>query len=575
MKRSCGLVVRILSMILVFALLCTPLSVSASMAGAGQKATSGIKAYGCDLSFWNVGGDYPDYSLVDFDALKADGLDFVILRVGFEGTSSRENTIDTAFLTLYERAKKAGLDVGVYFYALATTYEGAAEDAQWCIDLFKKHNLRFEYPIYYDIEDPGNGTADRPGHKTLTSDQMTSLCLGWAQTLEAAGYYPGVYSDYEIITKLQPSYTDLYDVWYAYVAYVEGVPEFVPEEQDHSALGGLWQYTWKGTPQGTSGETDLNVAYKDYPAIMKANGYNGYGLTWEASTSLMPSHANFNLYSYNENRESILPTYHEDGTVTLASGVNSSWAWPAGFATLAHVVDLNKTPLLKLEKSGAAHMNAVVTYLSADGVYKTVNIASLSNLPNGEFDSGDVSVTVDMADYLRRVSQMPSDGMLYVVGVTYYVMGAKGAAATLKTAQFAAPPIPAKLMSTIYAITDTFVSRVAAEQTLASFLEGLDGAIGVSVYARDGQKLTDAQTVASGMKACIEYMGLTLKEYTIAVTGDVNGDGKCATLDARAILEFLTDQSELADWQVLAGDYDQSGELSTADVREMLAFLVV
>ena len=39
-----------------------------------------------------------------------------------------------------------------------------------------------------------------------------------------------------------------------------------------AVVNGIWQYTSKGSVPGITGNVDLNVAYKDYPAIIKAAG---------------------------------------------------------------------------------------------------------------------------------------------------------------------------------------------------------------------------------------------------------------------------------------------------------------
>ena len=254
----------------------TVLPAAATPVGGGAAGTAGIKAYGVDLSFWNVGGYSLDYTMIDFEKMKADGCDFVILKAGGE-SSDGTNYMDPAFPTLYENAREAGLDIGAYFYALATTYAGAYDDARWCIELFEQYDMQFEYPIYYDVEDPGDETLGRPGHDALNAGEMTTLALGWAQTMETSNYFPGVYSDQETIDKLQAAYTDYYDVWYAYVNYQNnfGPDEFVPEEQDWSHYCGLWQYSWLGHYDGVAlDDLDVDVAYKDYPTIMATSGYN-------------------------------------------------------------------------------------------------------------------------------------------------------------------------------------------------------------------------------------------------------------------------------------------------------------
>ena len=39
---------------------------------------------------------------------------------------------------------------------------------------------------------------------------------------------------------------------------------------------GIWQYSSIGSIDGINGNVDLDIAYKDYPTIMKAKGLNEY-----------------------------------------------------------------------------------------------------------------------------------------------------------------------------------------------------------------------------------------------------------------------------------------------------------
>ncbi len=619
------------------------LPVSATPVGGGQASTVGIKAYGCDLSFWNVGGYTPDYTMIDFEKMKADGCEFVILRMGFEGTASRENALDTAFVTLYEKARAAGLGVGAYFYALATTYEGAAEDAQWCIDIFEQYNMYFEYPIYYDVEDPGNG-ADRPGHDVLTAEETTQLCLGWCETLSAAGYFPGTYGIYETIAKLLPAYTQYYDVWYAYVAYAEDTPEFIPEEQDWSSFCGMWQYSWEGDYDGVgSTGLDVNVAYKDYPSIMAANGYNnvpknhtitfdtnggsavraavvadGKTLTvpsapaktgfafggwysdeamttaydfsspvtqdmtlyakwnevdWDVNTDLMPKAASLTLNSYNDSGEGLVPTYNSDGSVTLRSGVSASWAWPSAYMSYMHCADTSATPYLYVKKDGTAHFNAVITYLTVDGAYESVTLAALAGETAGEFAEGEMEIVVNLAEYVSDKGQLSQSGKLKYVNVTYYVMGATDSYVTLYDMRFVAP-VPEVLTSSVFTVDETIISGVKTGVSVSTLLDGIDQKDCVSVYAADGTAVSGEQLVASGMTVAIEHNGEMTRAYTLAVIGDVNGDGEATTIDARAILVSVVGGSVLNDWQQKAADYNGDSEVNTADVRELLRSIV-
>jgi hypothetical protein len=36
----------------------------------------------------------------------------------------------------------------------------------------------------------------------------------------------------------------------------------------------IWQYSWKGDVDGITGHVDMNICYKDFPAIMTEHGLN-------------------------------------------------------------------------------------------------------------------------------------------------------------------------------------------------------------------------------------------------------------------------------------------------------------
>jgi len=54
---------------------------------------------------------------INWNAVKADGVEAAILRIGVRYTDSRKIGMDTKFLEYYEGATKAGIPVGVYFYS--------------------------------------------------------------------------------------------------------------------------------------------------------------------------------------------------------------------------------------------------------------------------------------------------------------------------------------------------------------------------------------------------------------------------------------------------------------------------
>ena len=209
---------------------------------------SGILAYGVDLSHHNKS--------VDWNKLKTSDVGFVILRIGTSKTD------DTKFEEYYAAAKAAGIPVGCYFYTYATTTQEALADAERV--LAKIRGKTFEYPVYYDMEDPSLLWQDR--------DTLTDVCLTFSKKLIDAGFFPGLYTNRNWLGNYlnAEKITTLCDVWYAQWR-TAGLPDV-----DYSDTYGMWQYSDAGKVEGIEGVVDVNVAYKDYPKIIKENHYNGY-----------------------------------------------------------------------------------------------------------------------------------------------------------------------------------------------------------------------------------------------------------------------------------------------------------
>ena len=211
----------------------------------------GILAEGVDLSHHNKD--------VDFEALKAAGIDFVILRVG----TSR--TPDTMFESYYAQAREAGLDIGAYILTYAKNTEDAKRDAAWMAQVLQGKS--FEYPIFFDIED-----ASLEG-QYVSPITLTDLTLTFCEEMINAGYYPGVYtnktwmSNHLEIERIK----DKYDIWLAsWIVTGENI-------SDYSDDFAMWQYTDSGKLNGVATAVDRNGVYRDFPSFIQKYGYNGLG----------------------------------------------------------------------------------------------------------------------------------------------------------------------------------------------------------------------------------------------------------------------------------------------------------
>ena len=190
---------------------------------------------------------------VDFDALKAEGIDFVIIRAGGDhGTPYK----DSMFEDHYTKAKKAGLYVGCY-YDTGRQFNNRAEgvkNALHFIELMKGKS--FEYPVYADVETVA--TCYRQG--------ATEATIAFCDTLEKAGYFAGVYAS-DISGFKERLKLDMLQRFTLWVARYGKKPEYVKKYD-------MYQYTSNGLTRGVQKGVDLDECYVDFASIIKKKHLN-------------------------------------------------------------------------------------------------------------------------------------------------------------------------------------------------------------------------------------------------------------------------------------------------------------
>lgn len=205
---------------------------------------------GIDVSMWQ--GD------IDFVKVKAAGYDFIIIRCNNWDNGLNCVVVDPYFEQNYARAKAAGLAVGAFYFTWQSSVLGARKDAELCLELIRCK--QFEYPIYYDLEWQKAFAQGR----SVCSAMVEAFC----NALEEAGYYAGLYiSRSPLQDYITPDVAHRYALWIA---------EYGVNAPRYNGDYGMWQYSETGRVPGIGVNTDLDIAYKDYPTIIKEAGLNGY-----------------------------------------------------------------------------------------------------------------------------------------------------------------------------------------------------------------------------------------------------------------------------------------------------------
>lgn len=185
---------------------------------------------------------------INWEKVKADGFEFAIIRLGYRGYGKEGNIkIDKYFKRNIEGAQKAGLDVGVYFFAQAINEEEAIEEAQFVIDNLDGYELQL--PVVYDPE----SILDAPARTDdVSGEQFTNNTLRFCSMIQEAGYQPMVYSNmlWEAFELDLEKLGDI-PIWYA---DYEPLPQ-TPYKYD------MLQYSNTGTVSGIGTGVDLDIQF--------------------------------------------------------------------------------------------------------------------------------------------------------------------------------------------------------------------------------------------------------------------------------------------------------------------------
>lgn len=181
---------------------------------------------------------------IDWNKVRDAGVEYAYIRAGYRGSQTATLATDARFDDNLSKARLAGLEVGVYFYSMATSEEEAREEAAYTCNLLDGAHI--DYPIAFDLEPDDEDSVRVQG---MTTDQYTQVAKAFCDECERRGFAAVVYGNqYELAlydrTQLAP-----YGFWYA---------EY--ESDPTSPLRfGMWQYTKTGTVKGIKTKVDMDL----------------------------------------------------------------------------------------------------------------------------------------------------------------------------------------------------------------------------------------------------------------------------------------------------------------------------
>lgn len=201
---------------------------------------------------------------ISWSHVKADGVQFALIRAGYGKELSQK---DSQFENNYTGCKSNGIPCGAYWYSYAKSVEEAKQEAKTFLQIISEKT--FEYPVYIDLEEKSQFALG----KKICSDIVQAFC----DVMENAGYYAGLYCSTSYLdSHISDSVKSRYAIWVAQYN----------DKCTYTGDYGIWQHSVTGHPvydyvgagrvYGVDGQCDLDYAYIDYPAIIKAAGLNGF-----------------------------------------------------------------------------------------------------------------------------------------------------------------------------------------------------------------------------------------------------------------------------------------------------------
>ena len=189
---------------------------------------------------------------VDFNAIRAAGYDYVMLRACY-GT-----TEDSNFKKNLKNAKAAGLKVGVYCYAYAQNVNDAKNEADKVIGLLNGQTI--DYPVVYMMDD------ERLLYNSLSKEQRDELVYKFRDELATAG------KGYKFTLGISMTLMAKYPTKYLDTSKFAGMDIMVlnnrAENLGHGYFGtgnvAMWRYTQTGSVNGVSGNANIIIRYKTY-----------------------------------------------------------------------------------------------------------------------------------------------------------------------------------------------------------------------------------------------------------------------------------------------------------------------
>ena len=186
---------------------------------------------------------------IDWNAVKAAGVDYAIIRVGYRGYGTARLVQDRRFEQNMRGAINAGIRVGAYIVTQAVNTEEAVEEASFIVEKCRGYNVTL--PLAIDVEWAGNSYEEGRAN-SISASTRTDVINAFARTVMNSGYAAMVYANKDWFENKIYS-GNLFSsckIWLA---------QYRNTEYTYGGRVNMWQYTSKGRVDGINGDVDISA----------------------------------------------------------------------------------------------------------------------------------------------------------------------------------------------------------------------------------------------------------------------------------------------------------------------------
>lgn len=190
---------------------------------------------GIDVSKWQ--GE------IDWKAVKKAGVEFAMIRIGYQTGIGKELKLDPYFERNISLANQENIPIGLYFYSYASTNDEAIEQANWILDKIKDYQVSL--PIAFDWENWNSFS-----NFEINFLDLNQIAKTFINQIEKNNYKAMLYSSKSYLDNIWYTYDNVWLAHYTKKTSYEG--KYV-----------MWQRSSNGKVEGINADVDLNVLYNN------------------------------------------------------------------------------------------------------------------------------------------------------------------------------------------------------------------------------------------------------------------------------------------------------------------------